>query len=67
MSIIDQNYVHYKQAAEVLKLSAESVRRYIHGEKIEAEEAAGTWYIHRDEIQRFSRERRPRGRQKKKS
>lgn len=67
MSIIDKNYVHYKQAAECLKLSSESVRRYIHAGKISAEATDSTYYIHIEEIKRFTREKRPRGRQPKKS
>jgi excisionase family DNA binding protein len=66
MSIIPASYVPYQEAAELLGLAPESVRRYIHSDTIQAEEIGRTYYISRKEIERFQRERRPRGRRPEK-
>lgn len=66
MSIVSKDYVQYQDAARQLNLSPESLRRYIHAKKIEAVSLGRTYYIHRDEVQRFSSERRGVGRPPKK-
>jgi len=57
----------YQVAAEKLGLSSESLRRFIHAGKIEAESAANTYFVHKNEIARYQAERRHPGRPKTKS
>jgi hypothetical protein len=66
MPAINADYLHYRTAAVSLRLAPESVRRYIHGGTIRAEKEAGTYFVSRAEIERFLRDRQPRGRKPKK-
>ena len=65
MSIVSTDYLPYQTAAKTLGLQPETVRRYIHSGEINAESVGRTYYIHRDEVARFQRDRKPRGRQPK--
>lgn len=61
MSIIPDHYVPYASAADYLNLRPETVRKYIHSGVLKAEKLGNTYYLHRDEIQRYNRERNPVG------
>lgn len=67
MSIISSDYLPYQLAAARLGLRPESLRRYIHAGKIEAESAGRTYYVHINEITRFREARKAPGRPKTKS
>lgn len=62
MSIISADYLPYEEAAAKLGLSKESLRRYIHGGKIEAEKLGRTYFVHVREVSRYQSERQPVGR-----
>ena len=69
-TIETRDYLTCIQAAEVLGLSADSVRRYCNNSKIGKtpsltgfQVVPGTdWLIHKDEIKRYKKERQGKGR-----
>jgi hypothetical protein len=68
-TIETNDYLTCVKAGKVLKLSPDTVRRYLNNAKegktpaLEGTQFGRDWLIHKNEIQRYKRERRGRGRQ----
>ncbi len=67
-TIETDDYFNCAKAGKVLKLSADTIRRYLNNAKegktpaLEGTQFGRDWMIHKAEIQRYKKERRGRGR-----